>query len=298
MNSYEIVHPDFQELVDVHVQPELIRDGFEFTEGPVWHARDRCLYFSDIPADTLYRYTEKAGVEVVYHPSGYSNGLTLDSQGAIIACEHRTRAITRYSDTGKHILASTYQGKKLNSPNDLVISRNGTLYFTDPIYGLREGNGGPAEQELNFQGLYSYRDGWKEPYLESRELERPNGVAFSSNPHILYAIDTVKQQVLTFKIDENGHLSGKQVWLELRGAGEGRPDGMKFDARDNLFCTGPQGIWVFRSDGELLGKIKFPLKTANLAFGGEDRTALFVTSSHSLYRLTLKTNGFTPLDLY
>lgn len=298
MSVYEIIHPDFETLVDIHIQPEMIRDGFKFTEGPVWHAREHCLYFSDIPADTLYKYSEKSGVEIAYHPSGFSNGLTLDAQGNIVACEHRTRAITRYNGSQKQVLVSTYQGKKLNSPNDLVMSKGGTLYFTDPIYGLREGNGGPAQPELDFQGLYSYRAGWIEPYLESRDLERPNGVALSSNPHTLYVIDTVKQQVLTFDIDANGHLSGGQVWLELWGAGESRPDGMKFDVHNNLFCTGPEGIWVFRSDGELLGKIKFPLKTANLAFGGEDRSSLFITSSHTLYRLRLKTSGFTPLDIY
>lgn len=297
MNIYEIFHPDFNSLVDVHTQPEIIQEGFQFTEGPVWHARENCLYFSDIPANILYKYSEQKGVEIAYQPSGFSNGLTLDKSGAILACEHRTRAITRYTGQTKQILTATFQGKKLNSPNDIVVTENGTIYFTDPIYGLREGNGGPAEAELPFQGLFSFRDGWLEPKLERADFERPNGVALSHDHKTLYAIDTVKQHIRIFSVESNNSLHGGRVFLELWGEGNNRPDGLKLDEHDNIFCTGPGGIWVFRADGVLLGKIKFSQKTANLAFGGEDRRSLFITSSQFLIRLPLKTRGFSPLDL-
>jgi gluconolactonase len=296
MSIFEVYHPGFHSLVDIDAQPEIIKDDFQFTEGPVWHARDHCLYFSDIPADTLYRYTEQKGVEVVYHPSGFSNGLTLDRSGAILACEHRTRAVTRYTADKKQILTSTYQGKKLNSPNDIVISDQGFIYFTDPIYGLRAGNGGPAEAELSFQGLFCFHEGWAEPKLVCGDFERPNGVALSRDQKTLYGIDSVKQHIRIFNVREDGGLEGGQVFLELWGKGDARPDGMKLDEYGNLFSTGPEGIWVFNPEGILFGKIKFPLKTANLAFGGEDRRSLFITCSSYLLRLRLKTRGISPLD--
>lgn len=298
MKPIESLHPDFKNLVDPESSLELIEEGFQFTEGPVWHSRENCLYFSDIPADTLYRFSTLKGVEPVYHPSGFSNGLTLDAAGNILACEHHTRAITIYQNGQKQVLADRYQAKKLNSPNDLVLSKKGILYFTDPIYGLRSGNGGPAEQELDFQGLFSFQQGWTQPYRESFDFERPNGVALSYDQTILYAIDTVKQHVRQFAIGSDGHLQGGQVIMELWGAGEARPDGMKLDRKGNFFITGPRGIWVFRSDHTLLGKIHLAQKTANLAWGDEDRRSLYITSSHCLYRLRMKTTGWSPLDSY
>jgi len=298
MDIFEPLHPDFENLVDINTNLELIKDGFQFTEGPVWHAYENCLYFSDIPADTLYRYSSLKGVEVVHHPSGFSNGLTLDDAGNLIACEHHTRAITIYKDGKKQILADRYQGKKINSPNDLVLAKTGILYFSDPIYGLRAGNGGPAEQELSFQGLFSYQQGWLEPRLESANLERPNGVALSYDQSTLYAIDTVKQHVRQYSITGNGSLSGGHVIMELWGAGDARPDGLKLDRNGNFFVTGPEGIWVFRYDHTLLGKIHFSQKTANLAWGDEDRKTLYITSSQYLFRLRVKTSGWSPLDSY
>ena len=298
MKIFEPLHSDFKDLVDLDSTLELIEEGFQFTEGPVWHARENCLYFSDIPADTLYRYSASKGIESIYHPSGFSNGLTLDTAGNILACEHQTRAITTYKYGKKQVLADHYRGKKLNSPNDLVLSSNRILYFTDPIYGLRAGNGGPAEQELAFQGLFSFQQGWTQPYLESSDFDRPNGVALSYDQTTLYAIDTVKQHVRQFTIANDGHLQGGQVIMELWGAGEASPDGMKVDRSGNFFVTGPEGIWVYRSDHTLLGKIHLAQKTANLAWGDEDRRSLYITSSRSLYRLRLKTIGWSPLDGY
>jgi gluconolactonase len=221
----------------------------------------------------------------------------LDKEGAIIACEHQTRAITKYAGQEKQILTGTYQGKKLNSPNDLILTKNGTIFFTDPIYGLREGNGGPAEAELPFQGLFSYQEGWTEPRLECADFVRPNGVALSRDQKTLYVIDTVKQHIRIFNVKTDGSLEGGQVLLELWGDGNDRPDGLKLDEHDNIFSTGAGGIWVFRADGILLGKIRFHQKTANLAFGGEDRRSLFITSSQFLIRLRVKTRGFSPLDI-
>ena len=298
MNTFESLHPGFTDLVDMDSSLELIEEGFQFTEGPVWHARENCLYFSDIPADTLFRFSTSKGIETVHHPSGFSNGLTLDKAGNILACEHQTRAITVYKKGQKQILADHYQAKKLNSPNDLALSKNGMLYFSDPIYGLRAGNGGPAEQELSFQGLFSFQEGFTQPYLESSDFERPNGVALSYDQTTLYAIDTVKQHVRQFTIANDGHLQGGQVIMELWGAGDARPDGMKLDRSGNFFVTGPEGIWVYRSDHTLLGKIHLAQKTANLAWGDEDRRSLYITSSHCLYRLRTKTTGWSPLDSY
>ena len=295
MNLYSEAHPDFRKLVDLSAPLEVLGDSFQFTEGPVWHAHENRLYFSDIPDDSLYRYSDEHGVQLVHKPSGFSNGLTLDAQGNLIACEHRTRAITRYVAGEKHILASTYHGKRLNSPNDLVMTRSGTIYFSDPIYGLRAGNGGPAEAELDFQGVYAYREDWDEPRLVCADLERPNGVALTRDESTLLVVDTVKQHIRSFAIQADHSLRGGQVIAELWGEGEGRPDGLKLDSEDNIFCTGPSGIWVLRTDLRYLGRINLPQKTANLAWGGEGGRSLYITSSRFLYRLRVKTSGQSPL---
>jgi len=195
-----------------------------------------------------------------------------------------------------HVPLPAILGKKLNSPNDIVSTKEGFIYFTDPIYGLRDGNGGPAEAELSFQGLFCFKDGWTEPKLVCGDFEHPNDVALSYDQQRLYAIDTVKQHIRIFNIEPDGSLQEGQIYQELWGDGEDRPDGLKLDIYDNVFSTGPGGIWIFRSDGVLLGKIKFSQKTANLAFGGEDRRSLFITSSQFLFRLQLKTRGFSPLE--
>lgn len=296
----EIINPAFEDLVDPSAQLELIASGFKFTEGPVWHAKNRCLYFSDIPADTLYCYQPSVGVAVFRKPSHFSNGLSINAMGELVVCEHRGRAVSQQSGKDFKTIVSHFRGKKLNSPNDIIISRDGCIYFSDPIYGLQEGFGGPAEQELDFQGVYRLRPGQKEAELLFSDFERPNGLAFNHDESLLLVIDTVKQHIRQFEKKADGSFTDRGIFAELWGDGPGRPDGMKLDRKDNLFCTGPGGIWVFSPAGCLLGKmiISDKDKTANLAWGDDDRKSLYITSSGILFRLRCKTTGMTPMDVF
>lgn len=292
---YTVIDERFESLIDISTEPELLASDFKFTEGPVWHSKEKCLYFSDIPANSLYRYDEKTGVSVFRKPSHFSNGLTLTKDGNLIICEHKSRSITLQTQNGFQLLADHYQGKKLNSPNDIIVSRNGTIFFSDPIYGLQEGFGGPASQEMEIQGVFILRPGEKELELLFDDFERPNGLAFNQDESLLFVIDTVLQHIRVFSKDENGNYTGGKVFAELWGEGQGRPDGMKLDAFGNVFCTGPGGVWVFTPKGDLLGKIHFEKKTANLAWGDDDQKSLFITSNKSLFRLRCKTQGMCPM---
>jgi gluconolactonase len=211
----------------------------------------------------------------------------------LIACEHQTRAVSITQGNGKpRVAASHYDGKKLNSPNDVVTASDGTILFTDPIYGLREGNGGPAEQELPFQGVYLIEVGSGKLRLLTDSFERPNGLALSVDEKLLYVADTVRQHIRLFEVGEDWQLSGGQVWVELWDEERvGRPDGMKLDEQGNLFSTGPGGIWVFDPQGELLGRIFLPDKTSNLAWGDDDLRSLYITCSSRVFRLRCLTRG-------
>ncbi len=293
MNSIQTIRPEFNQLVQPDTQVEPVAKGFIFTEGPLWDARAGRLLFSDIPADTIYAWSEEKGLDTFRHPAGFPNGLTFNRQGDLLVCEHRTRAVSvTQNGSDARVIASAYLGKKLNSPNDIVAAADGSILFTDPIYGLREGNGGPAEQELSFQGVYRITPDYAQLELISDSFERPNGLALSLDEKRLYVIDTVRQHIRTFDIAPGWKLSGGQIWVELWDDDMiGRPDGMKFDAQGNLFSTGPGGVWVFDPKGELLGRIYLPEKTSNLGWGGADMHSLFITCSSAVYRVRCLTSG-------
>lgn len=293
---FDVIKDEFNELIDSTSKLEPIADNFKFTEGPVWHKEENCLYFSDIPSNKMYRYDNTTGISVFRDPSHFSNGLTLNKQGELIICEHKSRSITIQTKDDFQTIADTYKGKKLNSPNDIIISSDGTIFFSDPIYGLQEGLGGPATQELSFQGVYMLKPDAKEPELLFDDFERPNGLVLSKDENSLFVNDTVRQHIRVFTKDENGNYSNGQIFAELFGDGLGRPDGMKLDNYGNMFCTGPGGIWIISPSGELVGKIRLEHKTANLAWGDDDRRSLYITSSSCLYRLRCKTSGKSPMD--
>jgi gluconolactonase len=293
----EKLDPRFDDLFDPEATIEIIAEGFGFTEGPLWNSRGNYLLFSDIPENKIYKWSKKYGVEVYRQISHFANGLTYDSKGQLIACEHQSRSITRELANGDVVtLASDYRGKKLNSPNDVVASKDGSILFTDPIYGLRAGMGGPADQELSIQGVYRIKPGSSELELITDSFERPNGLAFSPDNKLLYIADTVRQHLRVFQVGEEWRFSGGQIWAELwDDSVTGRPDGLKVDMSGNVFCTGPGGIWVFTPKADLLGKIYLADKTSNLAWG-EDGHSLFITCSSAVYRVKCKTKGNFPPD--
>ncbi len=294
----EVINKKFETLIDKQSPIEEIGNQFLFTEGPVWQKIKNCLYFSDISGNTIYSYSRERGIEPFRHPSGFSNGLTLNRKGNLIACEHRTRAITAQTQDGFQILANSYKGKKLNSPNDLVLTRDGMILFTDPIFGLWEGSGGPGEQELPFEGVFLLKPYMSEPRLLFDDFERPNGLAFSNDYKTLYVNDTNRQHIRAFTVEEDWKFTENRVFAELFGEGEGRPDGMKLDVFGNVFCTGPGGIWVFSPAGELLGKIYIEKPVSNMAWGDADFRSLYITARNSLYRLRCKTKGISPMEIW
>ena len=291
--SIEIFDRAAEQLLDPNAEVCCLAKGFQFTEGPVWDRSNHCLIFSDIPADTMFTYTAADGVRVFRQPSHFSNGLTIDHEGRLLACEHRTRRVTRTDPQGTiEVLATHYQGKCLNSPNDIIVTHDGAIIFTDPHYGLEEGLGGPAEQEQPHRGVYRLIPG-QEPVLLTDLLDAPNGLALSPDESILYVDDSIHQHIRVFRVNSDWTLSGGDVLVELKPkeGQEGNPDGLKLDADGHIFCTGPNGIWVLNPDGAVLARINMPEVTANLNWGDDDAQTLYITASTGLYKLRMLTHG-------
>ena len=262
-----------------------IAEGFQFTEGPVWHP-DGYLLFSDIPADTIYRYTPGYSQEPYLTPSGNSNGLTFDSAGRLLACEHGGRRVSRMAlDGSMETLADRYDGKRLNSPNDIVVHSSGTIFFTDPPYGID-----PDPGEQGFNGVYRL-DPDGSVTLLNREMNRPNGLALSLDEFILYVDDTRNRHVLAYPLTGDLGVGEPAVLLDMNVETQGGPDGMKVDSEGNLFVTGPGGLWVATPEGEHLGTIEFPQVPANLCFGGEDYRTIYVTARTGLYSIRVNVSG-------
>ena len=264
---------------------ELLATGFEFTEGPIW-LPDGFLLFSDIPADRIYRWTPERGCEVWREPSGSSNGLTLDREGRLVACEHATRRVSLTKTNGTVItLADRYQGKRLNSPNDAVVKSDGTIYFTDPPYGIE-----PEQQEQPCNGVYRILpDGTLE--LLINDFDRPNGLAFSPDESVLYIDDSPRRHVRAFDVRADGTLTSGRIFADMDHPQHGSPDGMKVDEAGHLYATGATGIWVFEPDGNHLGVIVTPEIPANCAWGDAYRQSLYITARTSLYRVRVKVPG-------
>lgn len=289
----ESYREEFTRLVDPEITIEKIADGFSFTEGPIWdHANNRLL-FSDIPSNKIFFWSADLGVSIYRSPSNFSNGLTYDLHGNLVACEHQSRSISVQTGPNKVVsIANSYKGMNLNSPNDVITAKDGSILFSDPIYGLRVGMGGPAEQELPFQGVFRLPPDSSQLELITDTFERPNGLVLSPDEKHLFIGDTVRQHIRVFDISKDWEVSGGQVWAELwDDEYVGRPDGMKVDIHSNLFSTGPGGIWVLDKKADLLGRIFLPDKTSNLAWGDQDRKSLFITSSSTVYRIRCITNG-------
>jgi gluconolactonase len=287
-----VIHQRVTELVDPGAEIERLANGFVFTEGPVWSFRDSHLTFSDIPGDTMYRWDERDGVREYRKPSNFSNGLAYDADGALVACEHRTRRVTRETPSGVETIADMYEARRLNAPNDIVPAPDGSLVFTDPHYGLGEGFGGPAEQEQPVRGVYRIPPGGSEPELLTGDFSGPNGLALTPDARTLYVDDTEEFHIRAFAVAPGWALSGGDVLVELPREGEGVPDGLKLDGAGNIYCTGAGGIWICSPAGELLGQLPFPEVAANLAWGDDDAQTLYVTASTGLYRVRCKTTGY------
>ena len=300
MTTLDVRNPSLHELIDPEAPIDRIAGGLGFTEGPVWHGAE--LLFSDIPNQRIARWRRlPEGPELTTYAVGMSNGLTLDTQGSVLAAEHNGRRVARVADDGtRTALAEHFQGKKLNSPNDIVVKSDGAIYFTDPPYAIQPSTPGMPRpegwwtqpipgKEQPHNGVYRLNpDGALQLLVDDFAL--PNGLAFSPDESVLYIDDSARKHIRTFDVGADGTLSNSRILLDMASEDPGVPDGLKVDAQGNVFCTGPGGVWVCRANGELLGRIMVPELPANLAWG-EDGSVLFFTARTSVYRLQTKTRG-------
>ena len=300
------VDPRFDKLVPANVKIEVIAGRHAWVEGPVWNRREHYLLFSDIPMNSIFKWQQSKGVSLYLKPSGYtgktpfegrepgSNGLTYDREGRLVLAEHGDRRIARLEKNGrKTTLVDRYEGKRINSPNDVVFKSNGDLYFTDPPFGLPKSFDDPRK-ELPFQGVYQLSATGKLTLL-TKDIKAPNGIAFSPDEKKLYIsnADASNAVWMVYDVKEDGTIENGNVLLNATAqtkTNKGVPDGMKVDKDGNIFGAGPGGIYVIASDGTHLGTIDFGAPTGNVAWG-EDGSSLFITSSQSVYRLRLSTKG-------
>jgi gluconolactonase len=282
-----------EDLVDENAPMRVVGSGFEFTEGPIWHPRDQFLLLSDIPANTRHRYDGKQ-MRTQAHPSSKGNGMTYDADLNLLVCEHATSSVARFvggADGPREVLASHFEGKELNSPNDIVVSKGGSIYFTDPTYGRMPVFGVERPTQLGFQGVYRIaKDRAVELMVDKSLFTQPNGLCFSPDESLLYVNDTEQANIRVFDVVDGGALANMRVFASgiTNPDQAGAPDGMKCDARGNIWVTAPGGIWIYAPDGAPIGKISVPEVVANLHWGGPDWRTLFITASTSLYAIDVK----------
>jgi gluconolactonase len=296
---------------------EVLQDGYNWTEGPVWDKKNGCLLFSDIPSNSVHKFDPKTGkVTLFLRPSGYegdrtdlmepgSNGLLFDLKGRLVLMQHGNRQVARLDSDGKSFipLATKYKGKRLNSPNDGAFKSNGDLYFTDPPYGqMRKGKPWVfPDEELGFRGVYRLKPGG-EPELLTKDLKFPNGLAFSPDEKTLYVAQSDPKSPIwmAYPVKDDGTLGEGKVFFDATKLTRldkdgmptnGLPDGLKVDTKGNLWATGPTGVLILSKDGKHLGTIATGVPTANCAFG-EDGTVLYVTADKALCRIKTKARGW------
>ncbi|WP_209332539.1 SMP-30/gluconolactonase/LRE family protein [Lunatimonas salinarum] len=280
--------PGMDRLMDENVQVKKIAEGFTFTEGPVWNATEGYLLFSDIPANTVNKWTPDGKVTPFRQPSNNANGLTYDRTGNLLLAEHSGRKIGVLRQDGSYsTLADQYQGVRFNSPNDVIVDRKGTVYFTDPPYGLDKA----ATDTLGFNGIYRFEKG--KLTLLADDLYRPNGLALSPDEKVLYVANSDKpKKYMKFALAKNGKVGKGELFFDASALdGAGSPDGIKVDKEGNVYATGPGGVLVITPQGKHLGTILFPEVPANLTFGGEDGRTLYVTARTGLYAVKVKIPG-------
>jgi len=281
--------PQFWKLIDRRTTARRLSDGFGFTEGPVWDPRG-FLFVSDEEQNKIFRVFPDGRREAVFE-TGDPDGSTLDRNHRLITTASVLRALIEVEPNGSyHVLADKYEGKRFNSPNDVVLGPDGALYFTDPTLDLPKGE----KQEIPFQGVFRLRsDGTVR--LLTQELVQPNGLAFSPDGRRLYIDDSKTREIHVYDVGSSGELSNGRLFGKEEGPPHsGVPDGMKVDLKGNLFVTGPLGIWVWDANGNHLGTIVMPEQPANLAWGDADFRTLYITATTSVYQLKTKTRGFVP----
>jgi len=271
---------------------EQVLTGFEFVEGPAWHPRKKNLVFSDIIGNTMYCWHEDGDLAEFRKPSHMANGNAWDREGRLLSCEHATSRVSRTDQDGNYeVLVSHYEGSELNSPNDIVVKRDGSIYFTDPNSGRTEKYGVARYPELDFQGVFRFDPETSELTLLASDFAKPNGLCFSLDESLLFINDTDRQHIRVFDVLDDGRIANDRLWAETSGDAPGVADGMKVDSAGNLYSCGSGGIHVFDVNGARKGVIETPEVAANFTWGGNDLTDMYITATHSVYRLKMKVPG-------
>lgn len=296
MSSIEICHDAFHSLVLPNAPTEILGAGFRWLEGPVWFADHECLYVSDVPNDSVLRWTPDGSVSVFRRPSGFANGHTRDRQGRLIGCSHQGRCITRVELDGTlTVLASHYRGKRLNSPNDIVCKSDGSIWFSDPPYGINtDYEGGKQSSELP-ASLYRLDGATGTLTVAADDFDGPNGLAFSPDESLLYVAETgrqfdpeARQYIRRFNVDADGRLSGGDRFYKVD---PGFADGFRLDEQGNIWSSAGDGVHCISPEGEMLGKILTGCVVSNVAFGGRNRSRLFICASQQLLAIYTNARG-------
>jgi gluconolactonase len=297
MDGFEIIDERFQSYVLPNAPLEKLGEGYRWLEGPVWFADLECLLVSDVPNDRILRWTEPGGVSVFRQPSGFANGHTRDRQGRLIGCSHHDRCVTRTEYDGSiTVLVSHYKGKRLNSPNDVVVKSDGTIWFTDPLYGINtDYEGGKQKAELP-PTVYCLEPGSGTLTIAATDFEGPNGLCFSPDEQRIYIVESGEQfaekpvhHIRTFDSPQPGVPLGEgRVFHTVT---PGHADGIRCDEHGNVWSAAGDGVHCISPEGKLLGKILVPFPVSNLAFGGRNYSRLFICGSHTLYAIYLNVRG-------
>jgi gluconolactonase len=289
--SYVLVDDAFRDLVDFDAELVKLADGCIWAEGPVWIPAESALVWSDVRSNREWRWTAANGAAVFREPSNHANGHALDHDGNIISCEHSSNSVTRRAPDGTYTtLADTYEGGRFNSPNDVVVKSDGAIYFTDPPYGiLSSAEGYQRDSEIGANYVYRLDPESGDLSVAADQFDRPNGLTFSPDESILYIADTGEpRNIRTMDVAPDGSLSNLQFFAAPDPPAS---DGLRVDQHGNVWTSAGDGVHVFSPNGQLIGRVKVPERTANCEFGGEDGTTLFITASTSLYSIETQVVG-------
>jgi len=297
--THTATDPRFHAILDPNAPVNRLATGFIFTEGPLWHPVEKHLTFSDMPGDVRRRLWPDGRVEELARPSNKANGLTYDRNMNMLLCEHSTSSVVRISPSGqREVLTSHFEGKELNSPNDIVVRSDGAIFFTDPTFGRMEHFGVPRPLQQGHRGVYmlpaDHRPGDEAVLVSDRYMfSQPNGLCLSPCERWIWVNDTEQCNIRMFDVAQDGHLSNARIFASgIKDAlREGVPDGMKADTEGNVYVTAPGGVWVYDFHGVKLGEISIPEKSANLHWGDDDWQTLYVCASTSVYSVRTKATG-------
>jgi gluconolactonase len=290
----EMLAPGADRIAGGRLSVELVAKDILFGEGPVWDKRKKQFFWTDIVGDAIWKWSPAGGQEVVLIPTVHANGMTLDREGRIVVAGWGGRTVFRFEKDGSRTtLASTYQGKKLNSPNDIVVKSDGAIYFTDSPGGLYNVGhvGYDLQRYLDFSGVFRISPDGRETRLVNSEFVYPNGLCFSPDEKLMYVNCSRERLIRVYEVQPDGGLAHGRLFFQYSGPERGNPDGMKCDVEGNVYCTGPGGIWVHAPDGKVLARLKTAGHPTNFCFGDDDWKTLYITMMGSVVRTRLNVAG-------